>query len=376
MVRTPPPLMAHHLIRPSRRALLLGAAAAGVRLERSRAAVPEAGLKDYASRSGLLFGSAIALENFPLPECRALYARETGMVTTDLALKFLILRPAPDVFNFGPADALIDWARGAGLLVRGHTLIWNENNGDWIKRRSAREIERIFDEHIERVVSRYAGRIHTWDVINEPFWPDHGEPGGYRRGPWYDALGPSYIARALKRVRSLDPAAKLCVNEAHIDSDYAWGRSMRPYFAKLVRDLRQGGVPFDVAGLQCHLQPAWPHDYGRFADYLRTLAANDVELHVTEFDVNDATFPDPIAERDRLVADHAAGFLSSVLPIPALKAFVTWELADKWSSLWHAVADNNPAAMRLPRPLPFDSDLKRKPLWYTLARAFDARSPV
>ena len=368
----------HQPTSPSRRAVLLGGSGLclGVGVGRTLAAGANDTLKDYAGRAGLIFGSAIALENFPLPEARALYARETRMVTTDLALKFAILRPSPDVFNFAPADALVAWARDAGLLVRGHTLIWNENNGDWIKHRSAREIERIFDEHIERVVGRYAGRIHTWDVVNEPFWPDHGAPGGYRRGPWFDALGPGYVARALKRVRSIDPAAKLCVNEAHIDSDNAWGRSMRAPFARLVRDLQQEGVPFDVAGLQCHLQPAWPHDYPRFADYLSGLGGGKIDLHVTEFDVNDASFPDAIVERDRLVAEHAAGFLANVIPVPALKAFVTWELADKWSSIWHAVADADPTAKRLPRPLPFDSELKRKPLWYALARSFDARRPA
>ena len=365
------------MTRQSRRQFLataLGSAAYVGKLGPSNALPAEAGLKDHAARARLVFGSAMALENFPLPECRALYRRETRMVTTDLALKFAILRPSADVFNFGPADALIDWAGGAGLLVRGHTLIWNENNGDWVKRRSGREIERIFDEHIERVVSRYVGRVHTWDVVNEPFWPDHGEPGGYRRGPWYDALGPGYVARALKRVRSIDKTARLCVNEAHVDSDHDWGRAIRPRFAGLVASLRQDGTPFDVAGLQCHLQPAWPHDYAGFAAYMRGLGASGTELDVTEFDVNDASFPDAVQERDERVAAHAAGFLDAVLPVSSLSAFVTWELADQWSWLWHMVADKDPQAGRLPRPLPFDDHLDRKPLWHSLARGFDGRT--
>ncbi len=320
-----------------------------------------------------MFGSAIALENFPLPECRALYEREVALVTTDLALKFATLRPTADVFDFGPADALVDWATRKSMLVRGHTLIWNDANPRWLERLSAREIERVFDEHIERVVSRYVGRIHTWDVVNEPFWPGSGEPGGYRRGPWYAALGPSYVQRALKRVRAIDKTAKLCLNEAQVDNDHEWGRSIRPCLARLVADLRDAGVPLDVVGLQCHLKPAWPHDYGRFADYMRGLAAHGVELHITEFDIDDASFPDPIVVRDQRVAAYADDFLRAVLQVPELSTFVTWELADRWSSIWHGVADADPEAKRLPRPLPFDENLRRKPLWYALARGFEAR---
>lgn len=360
----------------TRRNLLASAlAGAGTAFSQSAHALPSrAGLKDYAAESGLVFGSAISLENFPLPECRALYERECRIVTTDLALKFAILRPRPEVFNFEPADALIDWAGRNGLLVRGHTLIWNDNNGDWLKGRSSAEITRVFDEHIERVVSRYVGRIHTWDVVNEPFWPGHGAPGGYRRGPWFDAMGPGYVDRAFRRVRAIDKTARLCLNEAMVDNDHEFGQSIRPRLAALTSDLRQRGTPFDVVGLQCHLQPAWPHDYPKFGEYMRLLTAQDVDLDVTEFDVNDAGFPAPITERDALVAGYAQEFLKPALAVPRLKMFITWELADHWSWLWHRVADVSPASPRLPRPLPFDENLARKPLWYALARAFDARA--
>lgn len=358
-----------------RRQFIAGVATAGFVVP-AAAAPAELGLKDYAARGQLTFGSAIGIANFPLPECRALYKRETRLVTTDQALKFALLRPAPDVFDFERADAVIAWAGHEGLQVRGHTLIWNDDIPDWLNRLSAKEITRVFDEHIDRVVSRYVGRVHIWDVVNEPFWPDFGEPGGWRRGPWYKALGPGYVARALKRVRAIDKTAKLCVNEAQVDSDHPWGRAIRPALSRLVADLRQAGTPFDVLGLQCHLQPGWPHDYRRFADYMRQLAAESVELHVTEFDISDDAFPAPIAERDAMVAAHADTFLQAVLPVRDLTTFVTWELADQWSWIWRQAADANPGAARLPRPLPFDEHLERKPLWRSLARAFDAREPA
>ena len=362
----------------TRRSVVSGLAAAGVvplaPTSRAFGLSSEAGLKDHAQRAGMIYGAAVGAENWAVPECRSMYEREARIVTTDLELKFAVLRPAQDVFNFAPADLVVNGARSSGMLVRGHTLIWNENNGDWLNRCSSREVERIFDEHIERVVSRYAGKIHTWDVVNEPFWPDHGELGGYRRGPWYNALGPGYIQRALKRVRSIDKSVKLCVNEANAENDSQWGITTRPCFARLIQQLRHDGTPLDAAGLQCHLQPDWPHDYGRLADYMRNLAASKIDIHVTEFDVNDKTFPAPISERDRAVAAEATSFMDAVLPVPELTMFITWELSDRWSFYYRDAVEKNPLAKRFPRPLPLDVDLQRKPFWAAMTRAFDKRA--
>ena len=365
--------------RLTRRALLglAGALAADLAPWPASAAsrVPaSASLRDHAAAAGMTFGSAITEDGLADPLVSALYTREVGIVTTDLELKFAWLRPDRETFSFGPADAVLSWADLRRIPVRGHTLIWNENNPTWLNRCSASEIERIFDEHIERVVSRYVGRIHTWDVVNEPFWPWHRAPGGYRMGPWFNALGPGYISRALRRVRAIDKTAKLCINEATLESDHEWGRSIRPLMAGLVGDLKLRGVPLDVIGLQSHLQPAWPHNYDRFAEYCTTLAAQGVDLHLTEFDVNDASFPDATDVRDRMVAEEAAAYLKPVLAVPAVKMLITWELADRLSFYWHGVHDVDPTVRRLPRPLPFDDRLQRKPMWTEVARAFDTRA--
>ena len=64
---------------------------------------------------------------------------------------------------------------------------------------SGAEREKFFDSYIEEVVGRYAGKLHSWDIVNEPFWPGHKAPGGYRLGPWYDTFGTGYVRRAFER---------------------------------------------------------------------------------------------------------------------------------------------------------------------------------
>ena len=164
----------------------------------SRAA-REMTLAEAGLAAGLLYGASISEEALADPDYLGLYARETHIVTTDVALKFDWLRPSPDRFEFERADAIVAAAKSSGKLVRGHTLIWNDNAPEWLKRLSGREVERVFDRHIEVVVTRYAGKLHSWDVVNEPFWPMDGQKGGWRNGPWFAAMGPSYVERAFRR---------------------------------------------------------------------------------------------------------------------------------------------------------------------------------
>jgi endo-1,4-beta-xylanase len=49
---------------------------------------------------------------------------------------------------------------------------------------------------------------------------------------------------------------------------------------------------------------------------------------------------------------------------------ITWELSDQYSFYTAAARKKDPLATRLPRPLPYDEKMKKKPLWFAMARAF------
>lgn len=330
-------------------------------------------LGDLAARAGLLYGASIAAEVDSDRDYAALYARETRIVTTDYAMKFDALRPSADRFDFEAADRIVAFAKANRLLVRGHTLVWNENAPDWLKRMSSAEIERVFDAHIETMVSRYAGQIHSWDVVNEPFWPDHGKPGGYRDGPWFAAMGEGFVARAFKRAAAIDSKAKLVLNEAHCEIDNSWGRGIRPRLYMLAERLRDQGVPVHAIGLQGHLQPQWPYDDRYFRAYLDRIGRLGYDIYITELDVNDESFDADPVRRDEQVARRYADFLGQVLSVKAVKMVVNWQLSDKYS--WYA----DPGLARKVkgwrhRPLPFDERFARKPAWRAMADAFAGRS--
>jgi endo-1,4-beta-xylanase len=358
---------------------LLQMAAAGVAAANGRAAAaaPTPALGAIAARNGYLFGAAAAEEVIDRDAAyRDLYVAQTKIITTDVALKMGRVAPQPGPKHFENADRLLAFCDQHKIAMRGHCLIWNEWNPDWVKNMSTSERRMFFDSYIEEVVARYQGKLQSWDVVNEPFWPGHHAPGGFRIGPWYDAFGPDYVRRAFERAAQVDRTTKFVLNEAQTERDDELGLAVRSGLLKLVADLKNAGVRIDVVGLQGHLQPQYPHDPARFNEFLHALADLGVDIYITEFDVRDDIFPDDPVARDAAVAKTAQQFLEPTLRHPAVKALISWELADNYSFYRGMFRAKNPTATRLPRPLPYDDRLQQKPLWDVIAQNFEnARRP-
>ncbi len=361
---------------PSRRDVLqmsLGGLAAAGASRAGASPLADGNLGAIAAKNGYLFGSAAAEVIDKDPAYRELFATQTRIITTDVALKMARVAPQSGPKHFEWADRMLAFCDQNKIPMRGHCLIWNEWVPAWIKAMSTQERRSFFDSYIDEVVARYRGKLQSWDVVNEPFWPGHRAPGGFRVGPWYDAFGTDYISRAFKRAAQVDPKTKLVLNEAQTERDDAVGLAVRSGLLKLVADLKHAGIKLDVVGLQGHLQPQYPHDPARFDDFVHQLADLGVDIYITEFDVYDGTFPDDIAARDAAVAKTARDFLQPTLRHPAVKALICWELADNYSFYRGMSKYKN---TRPARPLPYDDHLQPKPLWHVIAQSFEtARRP-
>src|SRR6202011_85128 len=269
------------MIAVSRRRLLqLATAGVAATSGRVAAAAPTPSLGAMAARGGYLFGAAAAEVIDTDAPYRDLYVTQTKIITTDVALKIGRIAPQRRPYHFETADRLLAFCDQHKIAMRGHCLMWNDWNPAWVTNMTANERRMYFDSYIDEVVARYSGKLQSWDIVNEPFWPGHNAPGGFRVGPWYDAFGPDYIRRAFER-------AALAVRRGLL---------------KLVADLKNAGVKIDVVGLQGHLQPQYPHDPGRFSEFVHALADLGVDIYITEFDVCDDVFPDDVKARDAAVA--------------------------------------------------------------------------
>lgn len=351
---------------------ILSALAAGAIVPAMAQTMPDVSLGAIGAVVGVAFGSAFDREIFTDDAYRALIAREAKIATTENSLKFDWLRPKGPAADFEMADRLVAFAERNTIRLRGTALVWNDYPPPWLSGLSTRELVAIFDRHIDEAVGRYRGRLFSWDVVNEPFFPPHGNPGGFRKGPWYAAMGKDYVARAFRRAAAADPSMVGVLNEAFCEQDDTLGKSVRPRLLGLVDELKDQGVPLGAVGLQGHLKPQLAFDDRGFVEFLHALAERKVDIYITELDVDDMGFADEVTLRDQAVAQRYGAFLTAVLSVPAVKAVITWHLSDRYS--WYRdVALRRNRFARAPRPLPYDETLARKPAWNAIASALAGR---
>lgn len=281
---------------------------------------------------------------------------------------------------YGNYDAIVDFARDHGQMVRGHSLIWEQMTPDWarkemLKKRDWRTVER----HFASLLPRYSGRIAEWVVVNEMIDTEDGEDG-IRRTSFQRAYGNDYVARALETARALDPQARLMINEYGVCHDNRTEEDRRTALLRLVERLKGRGVPLDMVGIQGHLElEKGLVSQQRLARFLRDLADMDVKLALTEVDVLEQDRSLSLAQRDAKVADAMAWLFDVAQQEPAMTSIVTWGLSDRHSWLQErsdatqaALARTPPDAVNLNRGLPYDAEMRPKKAHAVLAGVLSA----
>lgn len=369
-----------------RRGMLMAGTACLARPRPATASFGEGPLCTAAARTNRFFGTAVRIEHLRGEnDLRGTLLRECACVTPEIALKWNAIEPSPGAFDFREMDALSSFTAQQGLRMHGHTLLWHDAIPAWAagalaETRSWQLVQRYF----EAVLGRYKDRILSWDVINEPIETGY-RMDGLRNSVFLRAFGSDYIAHALWEARRLAPSAKLLINEYSLEYDTRIDHDRRYHFLKLLERLRQAGTPIDGVGLQSHLDLA----KGRFAAeayarFLRDIADLGLFIVVSELDVKEHDYLAAPERRDRLVADATACYLDVVLAQPEVRGVSTWGLSDRHS--WLKVTPNDfaryPAAWKdgsgpgANRGLPFDSAMKRKPMYRAIADALVAGRPA
>jgi uncharacterized repeat protein (TIGR01451 family) len=292
-----------------------------------------------------------------------LLKKHFNSITAENSMKPGPLQPTEGVFNFGPADTLINFARANGIGVRGHTLVWHAQNPNWLfldasgaplqpsPESKALMLSRL-DAHIRAVVSRYRDDVYAWDVVNEVI--DEGQPDGLRRSQWYMLTGTDYIETAFRVAREVAPNAKLYINDYNTTIP-----NKRTALYNLVRDMRARGVPIDGVGHQMHSNIDFP-SVNSMVQTINLFAELGVDQQVTEFDMSVYTNG----------TDMYSEVPEEILIRQGYQYRDIWEayrqLKDKISSvtIWGLADDSTwlkgfPIA-RLDLPLLFDESLKAK----------------
>src|SRR6202047_4819493 len=95
-------------------------------------AAPEQSLREAARDSGLLIGAAVRPAQLSEAAYASTLAREFNMLEPEDALKWEVVHPERQSFNFSQGDQIVDFATRHGMKVRGHTLVWHQQNPKWL----------------------------------------------------------------------------------------------------------------------------------------------------------------------------------------------------------------------------------------------------
>jgi endo-1,4-beta-xylanase len=262
----------------------------------------------------------------------ALVKEQFNQVSPENDLKWALIHPreGEEGYNFGPADAFVNFGLSNDMYIVGHTLVWHGQTPRWVFQgtnmppgatnappptpaattdtagtnalggggfgrdfgggfgrggftgpcASREELLQRMRDHIHTVVGRYKGKIKAWDVVNEAI--ADGGTNILRNSPWLEIIGPDFIAKAFQYSHEADPDAILRYNDYGLESP-----AKRRKLVALIKSLQEQHVPVMAIGSQTHVSVSSP-SFEAEDQALTEMETLGLPIHITELDVNGA----------------------------------------------------------------------------------------
>jgi endo-1,4-beta-xylanase len=348
----------------------------------------------------------------------AVVTEQFNQISPENDLKWALIQPNPgsDGYNFGPADAYVNFGLTNHMYIVGHTLVWHGQTPGWVfqgtnlptptlaattnatgtngfrARRAGRgfgggfggfnmngphasreELLQRMHDHIATVVGRYKGKIKVWDVVNEAL--ADGGTNILRTSPWQQIIGPDFIAKAFEYAHEADPDAILRYNDYSLENP-----AKRQKLIALIKSLQAQHVPVMAIGSQTHVSVSSP-SFEEEDKVLTDLETLGLPIHITELDVNsaqggqrsnsgdvaanaDTTQGGLVSDADKKLADAYVGLFRAFKKHDKfVKVITLWGVNDGVS--WRAQG----------RPLLFDANDQPKPAFDAVIRAATGEQP-
>ncbi|MBL9129508.1 MAG: endo-1,4-beta-xylanase [Verrucomicrobiales bacterium] len=360
----------------------------------------------------------------------ALVRAQFNQITAENDMKWQLIHPreGPDGYDFGPADAFVEFGLRHQMQLVGHTLVWHSQTPNWVfagtnppptspadtaaaavtttnppaasppgpttapggdrrrpgpgfggfgrytgPRASREELLGRMRDHIRTVVGRYRGRVRAWDVVNEALADGTGT-NVFRNSLWFEIIGPDFVAEAFRCAHEADPTAILRYNDYGLENP-----AKRRRLITLIRSLREQGVPVHAIGSQAHVNLGTTFE--AMDQALTEMETLGLPIHITELDVNAAEGGQRTTGAD--VTGNAAttqgGLVAEAQTRQAevyaglFRAFVKHRASVQMVTFWGA---NDAVSWRSAgRPLLFDGDNRPKPAFEAVLSEARRRNP-
>ncbi|MEO7989701.1 MAG: endo-1,4-beta-xylanase [Chryseolinea sp.] len=337
----------------------------------------EKGLKDYYEKY-FTIGVAVSPRALKTDEAKLILQQFNGL-TPENAMKMGPIHPKENEYSWADADSIAAFAQRNKMKLRGHTLCWHSQTPRWMfvdaegKDVSKEVLLKRLKDHITTVASRYKGKVYAWDVVNEAISDSKDEY--LRKSKWFEICGEEYIAKAFQWAHEADPDALLFYNDYNeIDP------IKREKMYKLVKSLKDAGVPIHGVGLQGHWAINEPSRQ-RLDSTLTRFAELGLKVQITELDIS--VYKKEHNARERQQEDNNAVFTPEKEKQQiemyktcfdlfrkhknVISSVTFWNISDRASWL-----DNFPVRGRKDYPLLFDKDLKPKKAYWEVVNFQEA----
>lgn len=227
-----------------------------------------------------------ALNRFQIEESDSVMAeivgKEFSSITAENMMKSMHIHPKRDTFNFEMADNFVALGEKYDMFVHGHTLVWHSQLSPWFSTiEDSLEFAEATEKHIKDIVSRYKGKIDSWDVVNEAL----NEDGSLRNSVFLQKMGEDYLASAFKWAAEADNEVDLYYNDYNMTNP-----EKRQGAIAMVKNILDQGIKVDGIGMQGHWHlnsPSLEEIEQSILDY----SALGVKVAITELDVS--VLPNP-----------------------------------------------------------------------------------
>ncbi|KAI9692341.1 MAG: hypothetical protein M1822_006572 [Bathelium mastoideum] len=259
-----------------------------------------------------------------------------GQTTPGNTMKWEFTEPTQNDFTLSAGNETINLAKATGKLVRCHNLVWSSELPSWVTGGSWTNATLLaaMENHITTLIKSYGSDCYSWDVVNEALNSD----GNFTSNVFLTNIGEAYVPLAYKYATAAVAATgadiKLFYNDYGIENPGTKNTAA----VNLVKTIKAYGATIDGVGFESHFSTSYYPTTTEQEQAMASVAAEGVNIHVTELDVACSAVPCSTAD----LATQATAYydtISACMSTTACTGMTVWDFDDKYS--WIQPASNS-----------------------------------